>query len=747
MNNKFFITLIFVLVLTSFASAYNPVQKPCDTSGLKALWSLNESGSDSVAVDCSVNSKNLTGVNIGSGDWVAGMFNNSVDLDGSSEYFSGSNGDDHFISEDIIVLDFWIYPNDDFDVVSTDTAFFSDFATSGDAGGFLFKVDSDNTNKLQFATWSDGADLDTIYCDKTSWNANEWYHIYFEWNGTDIFCFVNGVNETPASNSFGSNMGNTISSYPFGMGTSLTPSANQYFDGLMDDVAIYNVSLLNSSKGMDCSNTSVLGNGTTGWCYEGVVSEVFYVNLTSPVNGSTVSTVNNTLSYNLTGDWNTSNNATCDLYINGVFNQTDIIVPEPVTTVYNQTFDGLTPDAQLAGQDSWTAEGTSSNVVVQDDTLTGYTGNYVTTSQLGNGVRSIDATSGLINVSFRASKTGGAGTGGFGLEVYNGTTKVAGIRSSFSTPTSFSCWNGTSGSTGAYVPFGVSSATANDYSFLINTNTLTYDVYSNNVLVCDDYPIDSGVTAIDIIKTTRASTPRLNILDNILIQKIEWTNHQQFTLTDVADGTYDWSVNCTDILNNTASSQNFTYFIDTRVINTPSEVDTTVGTLTGGDVLSLRYDDTNYYNVSEVVGTPAFNISINFTLFNVTDSLRILGEYVGSPVHVVNVDAWNGSSWNTLGTIPDNGGISNNSYVLGSEYNVSGVVQLEIVHTSAGNINHDLILDFIELQPLILDSNVTNVDLLSTDSCAISTPLEVNGTFDCVGDTNCSGNFSHNIRV
>lgn len=261
--------------------------------------------------------------------------------------------------------------------------------------------------------------------------------------------------------------------------------------------------------------------------------------------------------------------------------------------------------------------------------------------------------------------------------------------------------------------YDTTSVTLNASYFDFDLNNGTLFFYANttnaNALVNTTGLLENGTIVTYPFTTTENTSYKWKACVN---------NSQNPTL--VCSGIYDFSINA-----------------DTRVMNTPSEVRDVGGDLTGGNLTSLQYDDLDYYNLSES-GTPAFNITFNITKFNTTEQIRVLYNYMGSVGHTINLNAWNGTDWNLIGTTPDSIGFVNVSYSLGSEYNVSGVIHGQIIHTSPANPTHDYDIDLIILEPTPTMSNVTNVNL-TFPSCTVNGALEVIQSFDCTGNINCTG--------
>jgi len=132
---------------------------------------------------------------------------------------------------------------------------------------------------------------------------------------------------------------------------------------------------------------------------------------------------------------------------------------------------------------------------------------------------------------------------------------------------------------------------------------------------------------------------------------------------------------------------------------TPSEIATNIGTLDDGNLVSVSFLDGDTYDVSELTGSPAFQIDMNFTTTTPAEQVTIHAEYDGNLGHVVNVDIFNftGSTWDTLGQIPDNGGIIEYNFTITgtlSDYLSTNITCIRIEHVTSGSTQHDIYIDW-----------------------------------------------------
>ena len=137
-----------------------------------------------------------------------------------------------------------------------------------------------------------------------------------------------------------------------------------------------------------------------------------------------------------------------------------------------------------------------------------------------------------------------------------------------------------------------------------------------------------------------------------------------------------------------------------------------VGTHDSGNLASTFFVDGDTYDVSETVGTPAWIISFNWTNVDQgANSLWVLiySFYDGNLVHDIDLQLYNftSTSWTDIAPISDMLGFE---WVNASIYdlripndfiNSTGAVLGRINHLDSGNINHDMLIDLIQLQAFI----------------------------------------------
>lgn len=132
------------------------------------------------------------------------------------------------------------------------------------------------------------------------------------------------------------------------------------------------------------------------------------------------------------------------------------------------------------------------------------------------------------------------------------------------------------------------------------------------------------------------------------------------------------------------------------------------GTILAGNLTNITTIDMTYLQVAEVVGTPGFNITYNFTANgNEPASFEWVGYYYPcNPAHIINVNAWNGTAYETIGAsaIPcassaNNMEVSVNFPSNSSRFINNGMIRTQLYHSTSGNTNHRIFTDYVKIQP------------------------------------------------
>ena len=143
-----------------------------------------------------------------------------------------------------------------------------------------------------------------------------------------------------------------------------------------------------------------------------------------------------------------------------------------------------------------------------------------------------------------------------------------------------------------------------------------------------------------------------------------------------------------------------------------TSINVNVGTHDAGNLASTFVLDGDTYDISETVGAPAWLISFNWT--NVDQNANsmwvvLYSFYSGNQAHDIDLQLYNftSTSWADIAHMPDMVGFE---WINASIYdlripndfiNSTGAVLGRIIHVDAGNINHDILIDFLRLQTFI----------------------------------------------
>lgn len=136
----------------------------------------------------------------------------------------------------------------------------------------------------------------------------------------------------------------------------------------------------------------------------------------------------------------------------------------------------------------------------------------------------------------------------------------------------------------------------------------------------------------------------------------------------------------------------------------------TKGTLVSGTVASTRALDGTDLVFAEVTGTPGWLIEFNFGQWenDAPTKLAYYGHYLGNVGHNVDVEIYNNNAgtWDAIGKMEHatsdalhEYSIGGNPYVYVNE--TTGVVKIRSNHTSPGNVNHRLFVDWMRLTTTI----------------------------------------------
>lgn len=139
-----------------------------------------------------------------------------------------------------------------------------------------------------------------------------------------------------------------------------------------------------------------------------------------------------------------------------------------------------------------------------------------------------------------------------------------------------------------------------------------------------------------------------------------------------------------------------------------TSINVNIGTHDAGNLASTFVVDGDTYDISETVGAPAWLISFNWTNVDINANsmwVVLYSFYSGNQKHDIDLQLYNftSSNWADIEHIPDMAGYewTNASIydlrIPNDFINSTGAVLGRIIHVAAGNINHDILIDFLRL--------------------------------------------------
>lgn len=230
-----------------------------------------------------------------------------------------------------------------------------------------------------------------------------------------------------------------------------------------------------------------------------------------------------------------------------------------------------------------------------------------------------------------------------------------------------------------------------------HTGSLTSNFYLKDTIIFDAVQHTANYTPGVAIPQTRylETDPTIenvsgfsfsSVLSHFVVDSAETDSATKYQISPDNGTTYKWWSGAT--------------WVARTIFSMPTAVRTIIGTVDIGNLASLQALDADTYDVSETTSTPGFDIEMDMTnVGSPPDNIVIWGYYNGT--HSVNVQIWdyNTTSWVTLGQLAISGSsvVEQIFAVTGTKANKiqNGIVLIRISQPSPGNINHDIILDWV----------------------------------------------------
>ena len=195
-------------------------------------WGMDGNGDDSVG------NKDLKIVD---GDFVPGVYDQALSLDGSGAHAVDEDGADYINGLDAITIAMWIKSNQ----IGTDKGFFICHEPEGSDRYLSFRYDSSGSNGGGNSIIKVGMNTDggkTAFESSNDIQTTEWQHVAMVWeSGADIKLYIDGVEDIPTD------VEATVNGVTDGLPTVIigkaAKDAGGGWDGLIDDVYIYEEAL------------------------------------------------------------------------------------------------------------------------------------------------------------------------------------------------------------------------------------------------------------------------------------------------------------------------------------------------------------------------------------------------------------------------------------------------------------------------------------------------------------------------
>lgn len=241
-KSKYF--LIFVLtVVTASAWCVSAAKSQVITDGLVSYWTL-----DRADIDGDI-AKDVFGNNDGEiigGKIVPGKINEAIEFDGAADYID-CGGDDSLNLPNALTIELWMSP-----ASVGEGGINAGPACKAMAGGswnwqLRYNAPSGNYMGFQFNANPGGSMWISV---KENLEPEEWYHIAGTFDGSDIVCYLNGVEKDRGSISAINSSGDN-----FFIGQDGWVNV---FDGIVDEVRVYNRALSETEVQYNYETTSQL---------------------------------------------------------------------------------------------------------------------------------------------------------------------------------------------------------------------------------------------------------------------------------------------------------------------------------------------------------------------------------------------------------------------------------------------------------------------------------------------------------
>ncbi|MDP6770585.1 MAG: LamG domain-containing protein, partial [Anaerolineales bacterium] len=272
-------------------------------NSLVSWWRMDDANATSV--DDYIGGNNGTIVNALQTD--GGKFGKGFLFDGSGDYVNMGDVD---VAEGVssMTWSFWTKPND---VANNFDCFVCKWHTSTDEGSFFIR--QDGTGKIDFSVMNDSS-MDTASSVGYSMSDGVWTYVAVTFNSGSVRFYENGINIVNDTFTVTS-----INDSDLNLFIGAASNSAQYFNGIIDEVIIFNRSL-SADEILGLYNASVVSHSETSLAegshtFDAYTSDLAG-NVVSDLNAFAVDSVFPTVVYDSTTSPNASSKNTGDVFVN-----------------------------------------------------------------------------------------------------------------------------------------------------------------------------------------------------------------------------------------------------------------------------------------------------------------------------------------------------------------------------------------------------------------------------------------------
>lgn len=137
----------------------------------------------------------------------------------------------------------------------------------------------------------------------------------------------------------------------------------------------------------------------------------------------------------------------------------------------------------------------------------------------------------------------------------------------------------------------------------------------------------------------------------------------------------------------------------TPAVYYPTALTVTTGTLAAGVVADVATIGGNVVNVTEVVGSPGFDILFDWTgIVGIPREIHFIGYYDGGANHSPQLNAYDyvGAGFVALETFYDQTAVHCYTFPANGRFVSGGAMQVQLYHAAGGIGTHAMVIDYLD---------------------------------------------------